>query len=226
MTIPSRTTPPQTSLPPRKSLSTSDIPVPVPFLVQRLAAAQQPAQQQQEQQQSFVSEEERSTLSAGQLEFLERKRRAAAGLGPIMPDSCTCQRCGGSGTAACHQCGGTGTNGSDKAQELFQNERNEIVQRNGLSDNRWFFVGRLLHCWAAGVSLHQVERCLSRPPLTRPPAAPSPALQRGHRAGCAAGRKPLAAPTAEAAACVAWQISPPIKWACQQPGAVALAIFL
>lgn len=87
-----------------------------------------------------MSEEERSTLSAGQLEFLERKRRAAAGLGPVMPESCTCQRCGGSGTATCHQCGGTGTNSSDKAAELFQNERNEIIQR-GIADNRWFFVG-------------------------------------------------------------------------------------
>jgi len=60
---------------------------------QRLAASQQPqqqaaAQQQAEQQQqSFVSDEERRTLSASQLEFLERRRGGGAGLGPLFPES-------------------------------------------------------------------------------------------------------------------------------------------
>ncbi|PRW57520.1 chaperone -like [Chlorella sorokiniana] len=119
--------------------------------LQRLAASQQPAQQaaqqqQQGEQQSFVSEEERHTLSASQIEFLERKRRAAAGLGPLFPDCCTCEQCGGSGAAPCHQCNGTGVNDGDKAAELFQNERNEIIQRNGLADNRWFFQADA-PCW-------------------------------------------------------------------------------
>lgn len=54
---------------------------------QRLAASASespPPQQQQPQPQSFLSDEERSTLSPSQLEFVERKRRAAAGLGPVV----------------------------------------------------------------------------------------------------------------------------------------------
>ena len=77
---------------------------------------------------SFVTEEEQRALSASQLAFLERKRRAAAGLGPIMPDSCTCAHCGGSGTAVCHQCKGSGMNSKDMAEVLFQNEMGVVIQ--------------------------------------------------------------------------------------------------
>lgn len=66
--------------------------------LQRLAAAAEPARAAEvaaaaSQQQQFVSDEERRTLSPRQQEFVERKRKAGAGLGPIMPQSCTCTRC-------------------------------------------------------------------------------------------------------------------------------------
>ncbi len=41
--------------------------------------------------------EEAAQYHPAQLEFLERKRRAAAGLGPVLPGECTCQACQGSG---------------------------------------------------------------------------------------------------------------------------------
>ena len=81
-----------------------------PPLPQRLAATPTP------QQASFVSEEEQQRFLPEQLEFLERKRRAAAGLGPIMPEACTCQSCFGSGSLACHQCNGTGVNAGQGRQ--------------------------------------------------------------------------------------------------------------
>jgi hypothetical protein len=67
-------------------------------------------------------------MSPTQLEFIERKRRAAAGLGPIMPEQCACQRCAGTGTAVCHQCEGRGTNSGDVGAQLSQSERGIIQQ--------------------------------------------------------------------------------------------------
>jgi hypothetical protein len=77
---------------------------------------------------SFVTEEEQRTMSPTQLEFIERKRRAAAGLGPIMPEQCACQRCAGTGTAVCHQCEGRGTNSGNVGAQLSQDERGIIQQ--------------------------------------------------------------------------------------------------
>lgn len=45
----------------------------------------------------FVTAEERARFTPDQLEFLERKRRAAAGLGPIMPQGSLCPACNGRG---------------------------------------------------------------------------------------------------------------------------------
>ncbi|KAL4444971.1 hypothetical protein ABPG77_004021 [Micractinium sp. CCAP 211/92] len=95
---------------------------------------------------SFVSEEERSKFSAEQLEFLERKRRAAAGLGPVMPVGCQCVACSGEGLVACPQCGGSGVNATDKAAELFNSEQGVVKQNNGLEDVQWFFR-QDLPCW-------------------------------------------------------------------------------
>lgn len=91
---------------------------------QPTAAPQQPAPPPG----SFITEEEQAKFSAPQLEFLERKRRAAAGLGPIMPAGCQCGACSGEGLVACPQCGGSGVNATDKAAELFQSEQGVVKQ--------------------------------------------------------------------------------------------------
>lgn len=67
-----------------------------------------------------------------QLVFLERKRRAAAGLGPLFPESAICKGCGGGGQVGCWQCDGTGMNAEDKAEELFQSERGLVVSWGAL----------------------------------------------------------------------------------------------
>ncbi|KAL4447999.1 hypothetical protein ABPG75_005218 [Micractinium tetrahymenae] len=94
----------------------------------------------------FITEEERAKFSAPQLEFLERKRRAAAGLGPIMPTGCQCTACSGEGLVACPQCGGSGVNATDKAAELFHSEQGIVKQNNGFEDVQWFFR-QDLPCW-------------------------------------------------------------------------------
>ena len=45
----------------------------------------------------LVSAAEAEGLSPNQLSFLERKRRAAAGMGPILPERSTCKACSGLG---------------------------------------------------------------------------------------------------------------------------------
>lgn len=87
----------------------------------------------------FLSSDEAASLSAEQAAFLVRKRKAAAGLGPIMPAASACQFCDGIGTRCCHQCNGTGQNGNDKANELFRKEGAILVQ-NGLMDVQWMFM--------------------------------------------------------------------------------------
>lgn len=74
-----------------------------------------------------MSEADRQMFVPEQLVFLERKRRAAAGLGPLLPESAICTHCGGGGQVGCWQCEGTGMNAADKAEELFQSERGVIV---------------------------------------------------------------------------------------------------
>ena len=69
---------------------------------------------------SFVSAEELATLSPSQVAFLERKRRAAAGLGPVMPAGSSCERCAGVGTCVCSQCSGAGVNSGGVIEEKFQ----------------------------------------------------------------------------------------------------------
>lgn len=147
---------------------------------------------------------------------MERKRRAAAGLGPIFPDSCTCERCGGSGAAECHQCGGTGVNTADKAAELFQNERNVIIQVGEVSTERemcgqvggWKVRGRrqmqpLMRCTcpsaqlASPVLLHFESYSGTG---WRTTAGSSNLMP---HAGCAVGARRWAAQTAAAAACAA-----------------------
>lgn len=112
--------------------------------LQRLAAS--PAGQEPQPQQQFVSDEERRLYIPEQLVFLERKRRAAAGLGPVMPDSSACMCCGGSGQTICHQCGGSGMNGKDRAAEIFTDERGLVLQHNGQMDSRYFFMAEA-PCW-------------------------------------------------------------------------------
>ena len=87
---------------------------------------------------SLVTDEERRLFSAEQLAFLTRKRLAAAGLGPIFPESSSCASCSGQGMRVCHQCGGTGANATDKAAEIFKAEHGMIIQNCG-TDMRVFF---------------------------------------------------------------------------------------
>lgn len=72
---------------------------------------------------SFVSAEELATLSPDQVAFLERKRRAATGLGPVMPEGSACERCYGVGTCTCSQCGGAGVNSTDITESKFNVRR-------------------------------------------------------------------------------------------------------
>lgn len=85
---------------------------------------------------SFTSEEERAMMSADQLAFLVRKRKAAAGLGPVMPEASACEECGGQGMRACHQCDGTGVNAEGTADSLFDEG---VHVRNGVMDPKWMF---------------------------------------------------------------------------------------
>lgn len=94
---------------------------------------------------SFLSEDEIKTLSSEQAAFLVRKRKAAAGLGPVMPESSQCRCCVGIGTCTCHQCNGSGLNTIDKAEEIFDSEVG-IYVRNGLIDVKWMFM-KNAPCW-------------------------------------------------------------------------------
>ena len=93
----------------------------------------------------FLSPQERSTLSADQKQFMVRKRKAALGLGPVMPTASSCHHCDGIGSCVCHQCHGTGLNATNKSEELFTSE-GEIIVRNGLVDVQWMFV-QDCPCW-------------------------------------------------------------------------------
>lgn len=88
---------------------------------------------------SFLTEDEVVGLSPEQVAFLIRKRKAAAGLGPVMPESSQCNCCSGIGTRTCHQCHGTGANAIDKAEEIFDSEIG-VYARNGLIDVEWMFM--------------------------------------------------------------------------------------
>jgi hypothetical protein len=87
---------------------------------------------------TFLSPEERSTLSNDQKLFMVRKRKAAMGLGPVMPEFCSCEACSGVGLTVCHQCGGAGFNSCDKAAEMFRSE-GEILIYNGMLNPQWLF---------------------------------------------------------------------------------------
>lgn len=87
--------------------------------------------------QQFVTMEEVQTLSESQVEFLIRKRKAAAGLGPLMPEASVCASCTGTGTCACHACDGTGLNKEAVADEMFEGE---VYVRNGVLDPKWLFI--------------------------------------------------------------------------------------
>ena len=165
------------------------------------SAPQQHNQQQQREQparaaaspsgtaeSSFVTDLERRTLGPEQLEFLERKRRAALGLGPIMPPSTTCGRCGGSGFAMCHCCGGSGMNETDKAEAMFRNERNLIIQNNGRVDMQARGEGGGLPMLLPALALLAAHRgtaapCCSTLRTARPSTQPS-RLQWFFKANC------------------------------------------
>jgi len=85
----------------------------------------------------FVTMEELQTLSESQVEFLVRKRKAAAGLGPVMPEASVCTSCAGTGTCSCHACDGTGLNREAVADEMFEGE---VYVRNGVLDPKWLFI--------------------------------------------------------------------------------------
>lgn len=63
-----------------------------------------------------------------------------------MPESCSCTACSGGGRVVCPQCKGSGVNATDKAAELFGNERGLVKQNNGNQDLQWFFV-QDCPCW-------------------------------------------------------------------------------
>lgn len=94
---------------------------------------------------TFVTEDEASSLSASQLSFLVRKRKAAAGLGPIMPEESMCPCCSGHGTRECHQCHGTGHNAEGKVASMYGAE-DEVRILNGLVDAQWFLMDNG-PCW-------------------------------------------------------------------------------
>jgi len=122
--------------------------------VERDAAVRQQQQQQQVQevqevqevqdQEQFLTEEEMAMdLSESQLEFLVRKRKAAMGLGPIMPASSMCSTCDGVGTVECHQCKGSGQNRQGVSEEIFGEQ---IISQNGVFNARWLFSDQG-PCW-------------------------------------------------------------------------------
>ncbi|GAB4824159.1 hypothetical protein N2152v2_011205 [Parachlorella kessleri] len=84
----------------------------------------------------FTTAEEAASLAPVQLEFVARKRRAAQGLGPIMPERPRCAVCGGKGQCQCRQCQGTGKN-QREGHEIMRSGL--IVENNGLSSSQWFF---------------------------------------------------------------------------------------
>jgi len=104
--------------------------------------------------QSFVTDLERAAFSAEQVVFLERKRRAAAGLGPLLPPSSYCSHCTGSGKCQCPECNGTGMNQYDKLEEAMRITDEDadadgvitIHQTNGLIDTTYFFRENT-PCW-------------------------------------------------------------------------------
>ena len=93
----------------------------------------------------WVSKEEASSLCSSQIEFLIRKRRAAAGLGPLLPPRSNCSCCGGEGMVDCRSCQGTGLNPEGLADTMFDGEHDVLVH-NGLVDPRWLFMDQG-PCW-------------------------------------------------------------------------------
>ena len=87
--------------------------------------------------QQFVTTEEVQTLSESQVEFLVRKRKAAAGVGPVMAEASICGSCTGTGTCSCHACDGTVLNREAVADEMFEGE---VYVRNGVLDPKWLFI--------------------------------------------------------------------------------------
>lgn len=75
-------------------------------------------------------------LNPEQLAFMERKRRAAAGLGPIMPESSYCKKCNGAGLCDCHRCKGSGMNQQDPL-EMFGGF---IKETSGEENMKWWFI--------------------------------------------------------------------------------------
>lgn len=106
---------------------------------------------------TWVTEEEEATLSPDQLEFLTRKRRAAAGLGPIMPETSRCASCAGEGMVECHSCAGSGLNPVGLAEEMFDGK--PVVVNNGVVDPRWMFIDNG-PCWLCkGTTLIGCKDC-------------------------------------------------------------------
>jgi len=96
------------------------------------------------EERKFLSDDEIDSLDLEQQHFMIRKRKAAMGLGPVMPESCKCPRCSGIGTLICHQCGGSGSNAEGKLASKFNSDGVRIL--NGVAKVNWFLMDNG-PCW-------------------------------------------------------------------------------